>query len=270
MKRSNTLVLLALVLGVSTLHAQHREVRNVDDFTKISFGLPGKLYLKQGSPQKVELEGDRGILEKVETKVSSGQLKIGRENQWGNRGGNEKIIAYVTVPNIEAVSVSGSGDVIGQDKIRTDDLDLKVSGSGALSIEIDARGEVDADVSGSGNLEVRGKAESIESAVSGSGRVKLSVTLEDEAEFVVSGSGKIEARGSAKKLQARVTGSGKVLAAALETDRCDVEITGSGDVEINVKHEIEANITGSGNVLYRGDPKKINSRATGSGKVKKM
>ena len=71
-------------------------------------------------------------------------------------------------------------------------------------------------------------------------------------------------------VDASISGSGKVLAAELETNRCDVRITGSGDVEINVKDELDANITGSGSVSYRGNPKKVNTHSAGSGKVRKI
>jgi hypothetical protein len=60
------------------------------------------------------------------------------------------------------------------------------------------------------------------------------------------------------------------MAANLETNSCEVKITGSGDVEINVKDELNANITGSGNVRYKGNPGKVNSHSAGSGNVKKL
>jgi len=40
------------------------------------------------------------------------------------------------------------------------DLDLKVSGSGSLDIEADAKGGVTADVSGSGDLSIKGSCQS--------------------------------------------------------------------------------------------------------------
>lgn len=271
MKTRKPLLLLVLLFSFSVVTAQHRETRNVGDFTKISFGFPGKLYLKQGSPQKVELEGDREVLEEVETEVSGGRLRIGKEGKWFDWNfGDNKITVYITVPEIEAVSVSGSGDVIGQSKFRTSDLDLNVSGSGSLVIDVDARGDVEADVSGSGSMELKGHFGSFESDVSGSGRIALSATIDNTADFGISGSGRITARGSADVVRTRISGSGKVLAADLQTNRCDVRISGSGDVEISVKNELEANISGSGSVSYRGNPKKINSNSSGSGKVRKM
>lgn len=271
MKKTNISILAVLLISSVALQAQNREVRTVADFTEISFAHAGKLYLKQGSPQRVELQGDADVLKEIKTDVNGDRLRIGREEGWFDRNsGNNKITVYVTVPNIEAVRVSGSGDVIGQSRIKTDDMELNVSGSGSLSLEVEARGDVEADVSGSGKIDLKGHFESFESDVSGSGHVLVNATIDNAAGFDISGSGKIEASGSADMVKARISGSGKVLAANLETRRCEVRISGSGDVEINVQQELEANISGSGSVAYRGNPKKINSHSAGSGKVRKM
>jgi len=270
MKKSITL-LLVLVTLASGLFAQTRETRNVDTFTKISFRVPGKLYLRQGSPQKVEIEGKTDFLKEIETDVDGGKLVIGKEGNWNwSWGDNDKVNVYITVKDIQALSVSGSGDLIGETKIVTGDLDLNVSGSGNLKIEIEASGDVEGDVSGSGSLLLKGTCKTFESDVSGSGKVSLGLTIRETADFGVSGSGRIEANGSAAIVKASISGSGKVLAANLETSRCDVKISGSGDVEINVKNELDANITGSGSVTYKGNPSKVNSHASGSGSVRKM
>jgi hypothetical protein len=272
MKKYYFLIVLAILFSASLSMAQNREVRNVESFTKISFGYPGKLYLKQGSPQKVELEGDKDVLEEIETEVEGGRLKIGKEGKWFDWkfDDNDKITVYITVPNIQGVSVSGSGDVIGQSKIRTNDLDLNVSGSGSLSLDVEASGDVEADVSGSGDMDLKGHFESFESDVSGAGKVILVATIDNTADFGISGSGKIEARGQAGEVKTNISGSGRVLAADLETNRCEVRISGSGSVEINVKDELNANISGSGSVAYKGNPRKVNSHSSGSGKVRKI
>lgn len=268
MKKLCFLLTFTMFSSAGALQAQNRQVRDVAQFKKISLAVAGKLYLKQGSPQRVELEADDEVLERIVTEVHDGRLKITRKDNRPKSDG--KIIAYVTVPDIEAVTVSGSGEVVGQSKIKTDDLDLKVSGSGSLTLDIEASGDVEAGVSGSGRMNLSGRCESLESDVAGSGKVVLSTTIRQSADFGVSGSGKIEAKGTADQVKAAIAGSGKVLAADLETNLCEVKISGSGDVEINVKHELEVNITGSGSVSYRGSPKKVNSHASGSGRVRKI
>ncbi len=263
---------IALIFAFTLVLAQNKETRNVDTFTKIAFRVPGKLYLKQGPVQKVELQGDSDILSKIETEVSGSRLSIGREDGWKmwRDWGDNKITVYITVKDIEAISVSGSGDLVSEGKLTTKDLDLNVSGSGSLRIQVDAKGMMEANVSGSGDIEVQGNCKSLESKVSGSGKVNYDGAIADRANVNVSGSGKIIASGTARQIKTTISGSGEVRAANLEVEKCEVRISGSGDVQINVKSELDANISGSGTVSYKGSPSQVNSHSSGSGKVRKM
>jgi len=263
---------LAVLLVVTFASAQRQE-KKVDSFTRIAFRTAGKLYLRQGSPQKVEIEGDQKFIdEELEVKVDGGKLSIGRESNWGWNWGddNEKITVYVTVPDIEGVSVSGSGDLLGENKITTSRLNLSVSGSGTLTLDADVSGDVDANLSGSGKLNLKGKCRDFDSSVSGSGKMDIALAIAERAEFGVSGSGKVTASGTAQEAKATISGSGKVLAADLVVDRCDIRISGSGGVEINVTKELDANISGSGSVGYKGNPAHVNSHSSGSGNVRKL
>jgi hypothetical protein len=274
MKTKISTALLIFVLSISAAIAQTKETRDVSTFTKISFRVSGKLYLRQGSPQKVEIEGKKDALEKIEVEVESGRLIIKREGNgwmdWNWGDDDDKVNVYVTVKDIEGLSVSGSGDLIGQGKITSSDLDLNVSGSGLLQLEAAVSGDLEADVSGSGEIVLKGSCRNYDSDVSGSGRIDLDVVISEKASFGVSGSGKIQASGTANEVKTNISGSGKVLAANLETNKCEVRISGSGDVEINVKSELDANISGSGSVSYKGNPSHVNSHASGSGHVRKM
>ncbi|MFM8914323.1 MAG: head GIN domain-containing protein [Flammeovirgaceae bacterium] len=265
-------ILIALLLVSTVGLSQNRETRNVGAFTRIAFRIPGKLILKQGSPQKVELEGDRELLKKIETEVDGDRLSVGRENRWmdWNWSKEDRVNVYITMPDIEGLSVSGSGDLVGEGKFNTGDLKLSVSGSGTLQIEVAATGDIDANVSGSGRLQVGGTCKGFESDVSGSGRVIVNAKIDGMADVGISGSGKIEASGTAQSIKATISGSGRVYASNLEVDKCTVRISGSGDVEINVKSELDANISGSGTVSYKGNPSHVNGHSSGSGKVKKM
>jgi hypothetical protein len=100
--------------------------------------------------------------------------------------------------------------------------------------------------------------------------VIVNAKIDGAADVEISGSGKIEASGSAQSIKASISGSGRVNASNLEVDKCTVRISGSGDVEIHVKSELDANISGSGTVSYKGNPSHVNGHSSGSGKVRKM
>ncbi len=260
-----------LLISLSAL-AQKKETRNVATFKKIGFGGGGTLYVKQGSPQKVELEGKQETLDKYETIVEGDKLSIRPKERWNNWSWKDEddITVYITVENITGLAVAGSGNIIGQTAIKTNELDLKVSGSGSLKVEAAVSGDLESDVSGSGNIEVRGNAANFESDISGSGDVIASLKISGKSSFSISGSGKIIIDGSAKELTSRISGSGNVKGENFEVEVCDIKVAGSGNVFIHVKDELNVSIAGSGDVRYKGDPKKVNSNAAGSGSVRKF
>ncbi len=264
---------LLIATIASPAAAQTRETREVPVFQKISYRIPGKLFLRQGSPQKVVLEGDQERIGEIKTTVKGDRLVIGDENEdrWFTwRDGSDKVNVYVTVEHIDGLYVSGSGEAIGETTINSDQLDLKVSGSGSMQLTVAVSNDIQADVSGSGDLKVKGDCKGLSSRVSGSGRVFIANTINGDAKFSVSGSGKVLASGTAQSVEADISGSGKVLASELEAGRCEVRISGSGDVEINVKEELDAKISGSGTVAYKGSPRHVNSHSSGSGTVRKL
>lgn len=267
------LVLIYALVATSAM-AQTKETRDVSTFTEVSYRVSGKLYLRQGSPQKVVLEGDSEDIREIETEVKGNRLIIRNpeENGWFSWRNDSKrrVNVYITMENVDALFVSGSGDLYAETTIKTGHLELKVTGSGDMELQADQTGDLHADVSGSGNLKVKGKCRDLYSSVSGSGKVYIAHAIAGTAKFSMSGSGKVLAAGKAQVVKADISGSGKLLAADMEADRCDVRITGSGDVEINVKSELDARITGSGSVSYKGSPNHVNSNSSGSGKIRKM
>ncbi|MEM0940961.1 MAG: head GIN domain-containing protein [Bacteroidota bacterium] len=213
------------------MHAQKRTVE-VEDFSALSLGIPGTLYLKQGPNVKVEIDCDDDDFKEIEFKMSGDRLIITRENNWSWRSGwrNSDVTIYVTMKEIERLSVSGSGNIEGKSKLNVEDIELSISGSGDMELDL----------------------------------------IGDELETRVSGSGSIHLSGSASEASARVSGSGKIKGEDLTVASFEAKISGSGSCYISVTEEIEASISGSGSVYYAGNPERVISNSSGSGKVKKI
>lgn len=224
-------MLFVLILSLSanvTGNAVIKETRSVKDFSRISFGIAGNLYINIGPTFKVELEGDKSDLENIETVVSGDRLQIKTENfRWGNQ---DKVDVYITLPELKGLGVSGSGRAEIKDPVKTGSLGLSVSGSGRLYTS---------DISVS----------SLECSISGSG------------DIIFGGSG------SASKAEIGISGSGSYSGEALKIESAEISISGSGSCSCTVSGSLEASVSGSGNITYSGNPK-IDARVSGSGKVR--
>jgi len=106
-------------------------------------------------------------------------------------------------------------------------------------------------------------------SVSGSGDLALTGIAGDKLKIRISGSGDARASGKVKDLSAGVSGSGDLRLGDLESADAEVEISGSGDVDVWATESLAASIAGSGDVTYKGDPKKVTKSVAGSGGVRK-
>ncbi len=61
--------------------------------------------------------------------------------------------------------------------------------------------------------------------------------------------------------------TGDIDAYDLSSNDADIRISGSGEIKISVKENLIARISGSGNIYYKGDPKKQDIKVSGSGNV---
>jgi hypothetical protein len=223
------IIFIAGVLTIfNTLWAQ-TERRNVDAFSAISMGVAGDCYITQGNSVNLEVEGDADDLDDLITEVRNKTLYIKyRRGGWNIR--RNRVTIHLMTPELSEISLSGSGKVISRNRLNSDHLEIKVSGSGKMTLEVSAD-DLEASISGSGNMEVSGTA--------------------DQVELTISGSGNLEAE-------------------ELRVDRYDVRISGSGRSRIYVGDELNAKISGSGSVYYTGDPDKVISNVSGSGRVKEL
>jgi hypothetical protein len=219
---------VAVATGFSRDSEGVKETRNVKGFDRINFGVAGNLYITIGSEFKVELEGDKSVLEDVKTELSGSKLVV-RRDSWFSHG-NYKVTVYVTLPELRGLGVSGSGKAEIQDALKADDLDFSVSGSGRIQ---------------SGDLEVG----------------KLDVGISGSGDVVINGGGEV------KNAEVSISGSGNFTGETVRIADAEMHISGSGSCRCYVSDSIEASVSGSGNVVYSGNPK-VDARVSGSGRVR--
>jgi hypothetical protein len=92
--------------------------------------------------------------------------------------------------------------------------------------------------------------------------------LSGDSFFVrVSGSADVKAHGEIEHLEASVSGSGDLDLRDLTAQEAKVRVSGSGDADVTVLRSIHAEVNGSGDITYRGDPAERSTNVSGSGSI---
>jgi Putative auto-transporter adhesin, head GIN domain len=181
------------------------ESRNVSGFDGVELNGVGNLSIQQTGSEALTVEAEEDVLPKIRTEVENNRLIIGPEPN--SSINTTKPINYkLTVKDLKALKVSGSGDVEAED-ISTDELAVTISGTG--DVEISGRADSQKiDISGSGDYQAE-DLESKEAKIDAGGSGSALVNVSDELEAEVSGSGSVEYVGD-PTVDQDVSGAGRV------------------------------------------------------------
>ena len=104
-------------------------------------------------------------------------------------------------------------------------------------------------------------------SISGSGNIHVAGLKAGDMDARVTGSGDVTLSGVVDELGVRIVGSGDVRAGDLAAKNVRVAVTGSGDAAVRATEQLDASVTGSGNVRYSGNPPQVRRHVTGSGDI---
>lgn len=204
--------------------------RSVGDYDAVAVAGWFDVELVSGNEGELTLKGEENLLEYIKTEVKSdGRLVIKVEKGVNLKPSNWKSGINITVPveDISAVSLSGSGDVVGKTTIKADRFKASIAGSGDVELAIEA----------------------------------------DELSAQLSGSGDIVLEGTARDFDVQVSGSGDVKAYDLKAHNVTAQVSGSADIKVTANSMLKARVSGSGDISYKGNPGKIDTKTSGSGDI---
>ena len=181
------------------------QVRHLPAFDRVELAGSNNVFVRVGGKQSVVVRADDNLLDRVTTEVRSGNLVIGnRPGSFTTRG---PMSVEVTVPSLQALTLSGSGN-IAVDGTRAHGLEVALPGSGTLTASGRAT-RLDITVSGSGTAQFTGLiADDVRALVSGSGSIFVTATRRLDAS--VSGTGAILYSGNPQHVTKNVTGTGAI------------------------------------------------------------
>jgi hypothetical protein len=186
------------------------------------------IVISPGQTNSLTIEADENLMEFIETDVRDGILSIRTRNRHSIRP-SRTITCKVVAPTFRLVRISGSGNVKSNGHITSNEaMEISTSGSGSIDLRVTAP-SINADISGSGDITLAGEAAAMASSIAGSGDLR---------------------------------------AGELKTRQATVRISGSGNTSIHADESLDVSIAGSGEVNYSGNAK-VTSHVAGSGSINK-
>ncbi len=146
----------------------------------------------------------------------------------GNIKANNLITISIGIKLLKSLDISGSADVKSENQLACDQLNLASSGAGDMILDIKA----------------------------------------NEIKMQLSGAGDCTLKGAADLLDANVSGAGNLNASNLEVNKAKIKASGAGDAKVNVKQNLDADVSWAGSIIYKGNPVERNVSISGSGSVR--
>ena len=204
------------------------EKRTTGDYDIVLISGSMDMNLIAGKEGDLNLVGEENLLPYIKTEVDGSTLKIYVDKKYNLQASNNKKL-LITVPfeKISKVSLAGSGDVFGKDTISNDKFEARLTGSGNITLEVNAT----------------------------------------DLETAISGSGDISIKGKATNLDAKIAGSGDIKCGNMISENVSASISGSGDIKVNCSKKLIGRVAGSGDIHYKGKPESIDKKVSGSGEI---
>ncbi|HOP57828.1 MAG TPA: head GIN domain-containing protein [Bacteroidales bacterium] len=211
------------VSGNGKVITEEREPVNVSGI-KVSTGID--VFLEQGERPELKVEADENLHEYILTEMKDGVLHVYTDANI-RRAKSKKV--YVTLTDINSISTSSAGDVVGISPVTTDNLMLSASSAGDIKLDVYAE-KIDVNISSSGDITLSGETDVLFADLSSAGNL------------------------NAYNLKAR---------------EADVSASSAGDADIFITEKLRARSSSAGDINYKGNPTYLDAHSSSAGGIQK-
>ncbi len=208
---------------------KYAQQRNVGSFSEISVSGSIDLYLSPDDHQVVVVSArDEALRDRIVTRVNGNKLEISFDSKGLSMKSDMRLKAYVSFRELTDLSANGSSDIFVNGVIKSDRLNLHITGSSDFSGALDVN-RLDLHQSGSSDSKISGRASMVKVHLSGASDMK---------------------------------------AFDLNAEICNVDVSGASDVSVTVSKELYVHATGASDIRYKGGGAVKEARTSGSSSIK--
>lgn len=144
--------------------------------------------------------------------------------------GTDSIVVRAGIGELKQLELDGAVKVVGEGRIYANDVNLNFSGASDVSLDLSA--------------------------------AKLTTKID--------GVGKLGLSGQAGVHELKIKGTAQVNAFDFIVGVYNIETDGTGKANINVLNELKVKTSGSSEIYYKGNPKKVDEKKSGATKLEKV
>jgi len=201
-----------------------KENREVAAFNGIEAGSAFHIYLTKGEKQSIIIETDDNLQEQIKLKVKDGVLEMETK---GNITNPEKMNAYIVMPYLDKLDLSGACKMETDDRFESEKMDIDLSGASGLKINIKVT-----------NLQLE-----------------------------LSGAAKATIGGFANNMELDGSGASNSYLEDLEVGKADIDLSGASKANVMIMDYLNGECSGAAHINYAGTVKKIDVNTSGAGSV---
>jgi hypothetical protein len=221
------------------------EYRSLKTFRNIEAGGAFQVFLVEGEPYTLTIVADHNLMPFISTYVEGQTLKITGEARFVNTG---PIKIYLSAERLDGIRLSGAATFEAEVIIHTSQMDMRLSGASKANLEVDCQ-----------DIDLR---------ISGASKANLRLTA-NEADMRLSGASNLMLVGNIEEMEARLSGSAIINGFDAWVEDCKLRVSGASKVNIKVISALNVRASGSGTVVYDGNPNDITVNTSGAGRVQK-
>lgn len=205
-------------------------------------------YTQSSNAASLTVTIDENLFSELNIRVAENKLVIDTKNN--SRITPTRLFIEGNSSLLKSVHIFGPLDFRVKGTFKADDLSLKITGSGDIELKESL------------------KVLNLITEVVGSGDITIEKLTCNDINARVSGSGDIFLAGKAQQGTYTVAGSGDIKAYDLNVENLKCSVAGSGDIKANASGTLDASVAGSGDIEYRGNAS-VNTSVAGSGDIER-
>ena len=209
------------------------------DELQISTSLSAEVF--KSNEEKIVVYAPSDLMKYVLVKQEGRKVKVKIQSEGKLNISTDRIKIKVYAKDFDGLVANSSGSIVLKDDFKFSDLDVKVSSSGNINVNIQA--------SSSGDFYGEVNATNLSMQSSSSGGINI--------------------KGKVERVSAQASSSGDIKAENLTADSAVLTTSSSADITIGVRQSVTASASSSGdiNIIKRGDLNKITKNESSSGTI---